>query len=51
MQLDVTYPLNRNLFRNFDVYLDVQGFYGYGESLIQYNQHDKVLRVGVAVVR
>jgi outer membrane phospholipase A len=51
VQVDVTYPLNKLLFRNFDVYLDVQGFYGYGESLIQYNHRDKVLRVGVAVVR
>ena len=51
VQVDVTYPLSRLLWRNFDVYLDVQGFYGYGESLIQYNHRDKVLRVGVAVVR
>ena len=51
VQVDVTYPLNKLLFRNFDVYLDVQGFYGYGESLRDYNRSDKVLRVGVAVVR
>ena len=51
VQVDVTYPLNKILGGNFDLYLDVQGFYGYGETLLNYNERDAVLRVGVAVVR
>lgn len=51
IQVDLTYPLNKLLFRNLDLYLDVQGFYGYGESLRVYNERDATLRVGVAVVR
>ena len=51
IQVDVTYPLRRVLSGNFDVYLDVQGFYGYGESLLNYDQKDSSLRVGIAVVR
>jgi len=51
VQLDVTYPLNRILGGNFDLYLDVQAFYGYGESLLEYNRRDATLRFGIAVVR
>jgi outer membrane phospholipase A len=51
IQLDLTYPLRKVLSGNFDVYLDVQGFYGYGESLREYNQQSSALRVGIAVVR
>ena len=51
IQVDVTYPLRNILSGNFDVYLDVQGFYGYGESLLNYDQKDSSLRVGIAVVR
>ena len=51
IQVDVTYPLRNVLSGNFDVYLDVQGFYGYGESLLNYDQKDSSLRVGIAVVR
>lgn len=51
IQLDLTYPLNKVLGGNFDVYLDVQGFYGYGESLLDYDERTSSLRVGIAVVR
>ena len=51
IQLDLTYPLRRVLSGNFDVYLDVQGFYGYGETLREYNQESSALRFGIAVVR
>jgi len=51
VQLDVTYPLKRILGGNLDVYFDVQGFYGNGESLLTYNQRDATLRFGIAVVR
>jgi outer membrane phospholipase A len=51
VQLDATYPLKRFLGGNLDVYFDVQGFYGYGESLLGYNKRDATLRFGIAVVR
>ena len=51
VQLDLTYPLKKFLSGNLDVYFDVQGFYGYGESLLNYNQRDATLRFGIAVVR
>jgi outer membrane phospholipase A len=51
IQVDVTYPLRKVLAGNFDVYLDVQGFYGYGETLREYNERTTALRVGIAVVR
>lgn len=51
LQVDVTYPLRNVLSGNFDVYLDVQGFYGYGESLREYDEKTSAIRVGIAVVR
>ena len=50
-QVDVTYPLRRLLGGNFDLYLDIQGFYGYGESLLEYDERSTAVRFGVAVVR
>jgi len=37
LQLDLTYPTMR-LFGSFSLYLDVQYFTGYGESLLGYNK-------------
>lgn len=51
IQLDLTYPLRKFLAGNLDVYLDVQGFYGYGESLRGYDERTSSVRVGIAVVR
>ena len=51
IQLDLTYPLRNVLAGNLDVYLDVQGFYGYGETLRGYDERTSALRVGIAVVR
>jgi outer membrane phospholipase A len=51
IQLDLTYPLRKLFFGNLDVYLDVQGFYGHGESLLGYNRRTSALRFGIAVVR
>ena len=50
VQLDLTYPTMR-LFGSFSLYLQVQYFNGYGESLIGYNQRTDVLRVGFALFR
>jgi phospholipase A1 len=51
IQLDLTYPLRNLLMNNFDVYLDAQYFYGYGESLLTYNQRTSAFRIGLALVR
>ena len=50
LQLDLTYPTMR-LFGSFSLYLDVQYFTGYGESLLGYNQKTDELRVGFALFR
>jgi outer membrane phospholipase A len=50
-QFDLTYPLTKILRGNADVSLDAQWFYGYGDSLLTYNQRTSILRFGLAVVR
>jgi phospholipase A1 len=50
VQLDLTYPTMR-FFGSFSMYLDVQYFTGYGESLRGYNQKSDELRVGLALFR
>jgi phospholipase A1/A2 len=50
VQLDLTYPTMR-FFGSFSLYLDVQYFDGYGESLLGYNQRTDELRVGFALFR
>ena len=49
--LDLTYPLRDLLFKNVDLYADVQYFDGYGETLLNYNQRSQELRFGFALVR
>jgi phospholipase A1/A2 len=50
VQLDLTYPTMR-FFGSFSLYLAVQYFNGYGESLLGYNQRTDELRVGFALFR
>ena len=50
VQLDLTYP-TMEIFGSFSLYLDVQYFTGYGESLLGYNQKSSQLRVGFALFR
>jgi len=50
VQLDLTYPTMR-LLGSFSLYLQVQYFNGYGESLVGYNQRTDVVRVGFALFR
>ena len=50
VQLDLTYPTMR-FFGSFSLYLDVQYFTGYGESLLGYNKKSDELRVGFALFR
>jgi phospholipase A1/A2 len=49
-QLDLTYPTMK-FFGSFSLYLDVQYFTGYGESLLGYNKKSDELRVGFALFR
>jgi len=50
VQLDLTYPTMR-FFGSFSLYLDVQYFAGYGESLLGYNKKSEEFRVGFALFR
>lgn len=45
-QFDLTYRIPKT-----GIYLDVQYFTGYGESLLLYNQRSDVVRVGIALYR
>lgn len=51
IQLDLTYPLRAIGKGNFDMYLQLQYFAGYGESLITYNEYTDALRIGIGFVR
>lgn len=50
LQLDLTYPMMR-IFGSFSLYLDMQYFTGYGESLLAYNKKSNEFRVGLALYR
>lgn len=50
VQLDLTYPLLR-IWSSFSVYLDVQFFTGYGESLLLYDQRSWAVRGGFSLYR
>jgi outer membrane phospholipase A len=52
LQVDLTYPMNRLLWRSFDGFLYAQFFDGWSESLLTYDQRLAwQLRIGIAVVR
>lgn len=51
MQFDLTYPLRAIGDGNFDLYLQMQWFSGYGESLITYDEYTDSLRIGLGLVR
>lgn len=46
LQLDLTYRIPKT-----GIYLDVQYFTGYGESLLRYNERTDALRFGIALYR
>jgi len=50
MQFDLTLPMRSRLF-DFASYFMVQYFDGYGESLLEYNQHSSTVRAGFSLVR
>ena len=53
VQLDASYPLKRATFGNLGGYLYLQYFYGYGETLLDYNQRvsPPQVRIGLMMTR
>ena len=51
VQFDLTYPMSEIFAGSFSVYLQMQFFHGYGESLLDYNQRRSHFRVGIALYR
>lgn len=51
IQVDLTYPLRAFGDGNFDLFLQLQWFSGYGESLITYDEYTDALRFGIGFVR
>lgn len=51
VQLDLSYPMMWFFDRSFSLYLHAQYFYGYGESLLQYNQLGSAFRLGFSLYR
>lgn len=52
VQLDVSFPVRKNIFYRSGGYIYVQLFHGYGESLITYNEKQSLqFRIGFAIVR
>jgi outer membrane phospholipase A len=49
--LDLTYPLNRIFTGSLSLYLHVQYFIGYGESLLYYNERSSTVRFGFSLFR
>jgi outer membrane phospholipase A len=50
IRMDVTYPLN-NIFKNVDLYFQVQYLNALAESLISYKERTHAVRLGFAIVR
>lgn len=51
LQLDFSYPLKKLFRDNLDLFLQVQYFTGYGESLLRYDEKSTRVRVGFAIFR
>jgi outer membrane phospholipase A len=51
VQVDLTYPLDRLLFRNFDLFFQVQYVNALAESILDYRERNEALRLGFAIVR
>jgi len=50
-QVDLTYPLSQLLAGNLNVYLQLQAYTGYAETLLSYDQRYDFIRIGLAVIR
>ncbi|MDH4206755.1 MAG: phospholipase A [Desulfobacteraceae bacterium] len=51
MELDLTYPLHRFIFKNLDLYFQVQYVNALAESLLNFRDRNEALRLGFAIVR
>jgi outer membrane phospholipase A len=51
IEAQLTYPMQKLFGAGFGGYLWLGGFTGYGETLIDYNQHSNALRVGYSISR
>ena len=51
MELDLTYPLHRFIFKNLDLYFQVQYVNALAESLLDYRDRTEAVRLGFAIVR
>lgn len=50
VQLDLNLPIRTRLL-NFETYLLIQYFNGFGESLLSYDQESETVRAGISLVR
>ena len=51
MQLDLTYPLGQLTANTLDLYLHLQYFTGYGQTLLNYDRREQALRAGFSFLR
>lgn len=51
IELDLTYPLHQSVFKNLDLYFQVQYVNALAESLLNYKDRNEALRLGFAIVR
>jgi phospholipase A1/A2 len=51
VQVDLTYPIHRIFYENFNFYFHVQYVNTLAESLLDYRQRTRALRLGLAIVR
>lgn len=51
LQLDLSYPLMQLLSRSLTLYLHLQYFWGYGETLLRYNDRSSSFRAGISLFR
>jgi len=51
IELDLTYPLHRFIFKNLDLYFQVQYVNALAESLLHFRDRNEAVRLGFAIVR
>jgi phospholipase A1/A2 len=51
LQTDLTYPLNQYIFKDLNIFIQVQYVNAYGENLIDYQKRTKAFRFGFALIR